>query len=91
VWEVELDRAGRTNDTGHRRIGQWLDGTREARKRLVAGTARYIIDDRLFEPFNFCSEFELRPIFVNDDMVDVIMSAGRADQRAAAKMGTLAT
>jgi len=41
-----------------------------------------IIDDRLFEPFNFRDEFELRPIFVNDDVVDVIMSPGRIGARA---------
>ncbi|MGN8138857.1 D-alanyl-D-alanine carboxypeptidase/D-alanyl-D-alanine-endopeptidase [Paraburkholderia sp. 22099] len=30
-----------------------------------------VIDDRLFQPFNFRDEFEVRPIFVNDDVVDV--------------------
>jgi D-alanyl-D-alanine carboxypeptidase len=33
-----------------------------------------IIDDRLFEPFNFRGEFDVRPIFVNDDVIDVIMN-----------------
>ncbi|MCI0453364.1 MAG: D-alanyl-D-alanine carboxypeptidase [Candidatus Dadabacteria bacterium] len=33
-----------------------------------------IIDDRLFEPFNFRGEFDVRPIFVNDDVVDVIIN-----------------
>jgi D-alanyl-D-alanine carboxypeptidase len=33
-----------------------------------------IIDDRLFEPFNFRGEFDVTPIFVNDDVVDVIMN-----------------
>jgi D-alanyl-D-alanine carboxypeptidase len=33
-----------------------------------------IIDDRLFAPFNFRGEFDVRPIFVNDDVVDVIMN-----------------
>jgi D-alanyl-D-alanine carboxypeptidase len=31
-----------------------------------------IIDDRLFEPFNFRGEFDVRPIFVNNDVVDVM-------------------
>lgn len=35
-----------------------------------------IIDDRLFEPFNFRDQFDVRPIFVNDDAVDVIMAPG---------------
>ncbi|ACD20557.1 D-alanyl-D-alanine carboxypeptidase/D-alanyl-D-alanine-endopeptidase [Paraburkholderia phytofirmans] len=30
-----------------------------------------VIDDRLFEPFDFRGEFNVRPIFVNDDVVDV--------------------
>jgi D-alanyl-D-alanine carboxypeptidase/D-alanyl-D-alanine-endopeptidase (penicillin-binding protein 4) len=33
-----------------------------------------IIDDRLFQPYLFREEFELRPIFVNDDCVDCIMT-----------------
>lgn len=37
-------------------------------------TGEIIIDDRLFEPFEFRDEFDVRPIFVNDDVVDVIMN-----------------
>ena len=39
-----------------------------------------VIDDRLFEPFNFRDQFDVRPIFVNDDVVDVTLaqSAGGA-------------
>ncbi len=33
-----------------------------------------VIDDRLWEPFPFRGEFDLRPIFVNDDCVDLIMN-----------------
>jgi D-alanyl-D-alanine carboxypeptidase/D-alanyl-D-alanine-endopeptidase (penicillin-binding protein 4) len=40
----------------------------------VAGDV--VIDDRLFEPFEFRSEFKVRPIFVNDDLVDVILRPG---------------
>jgi D-alanyl-D-alanine carboxypeptidase len=32
------------------------------------------IDDRLFEPFDFRGEFDVRPIFVNDDLVDVTLN-----------------
>jgi D-alanyl-D-alanine carboxypeptidase/D-alanyl-D-alanine-endopeptidase (penicillin-binding protein 4) len=35
-----------------------------------------IIDDRRFVPFNFRGEFDVRPIFVNDDLVDVIIEPG---------------
>ncbi len=37
-------------------------------------TGEIIIDDRLFEPFDFRDEFDVRPIFINDDVVDVIMN-----------------
>ncbi|MGH2349840.1 MAG: D-alanyl-D-alanine carboxypeptidase, partial [bacterium] len=33
-----------------------------------------IIDDRLFVPFNYRDEFDVRPIFVNDDAVDVTIT-----------------
>lgn len=39
--------------------------------RQIAGEV--IIDDRLFEHFNFRDEFKVSPIFVNDDVVDVII------------------
>ena len=38
-----------------------------------------IIDDRLFVPFNFRGEFEVRPIFVNDDVVDVMIEPDRQE------------
>ncbi|SAK46602.1 D-alanyl-D-alanine carboxypeptidase precursor [Caballeronia calidae] len=37
-----------------------------------------VIDDRLFEPFNFRDEFFVRPVFVNDDVVDVLIGQGGA-------------
>ncbi|TFG76811.1 MAG: hypothetical protein E4H21_05335 [Thermodesulfobacteriales bacterium] len=37
-------------------------------------TGEIIVDDRLFEPFEFRGEFDVRPIFVNDDLVDVIIN-----------------
>ncbi len=41
-----------------------------------------IIDDRLFEPFDFRGEFKVSPIFVNDDVVDVIINPGKVNQNA---------
>lgn len=41
-----------------------------------------VIDDRLFDPFNFRDEFNVRPIFrpifVNDDVIDTIIGQGSA-------------
>ncbi len=42
-----------------------------------------VIDDRLFQPFNFRDELDVRPIFVNDNVVDVSISPG--------SVGSLAT
>jgi D-alanyl-D-alanine carboxypeptidase len=33
-----------------------------------------VIDDRLFVPYEFMEEFDIRPIFVNDDCVDIIIN-----------------
>lgn len=41
-----------------------------------------IIDDRLFQPFNFRQEFDLRPIFVNDNLVDIMMRPAAAGAKA---------
>jgi len=38
----------------------------------VAGEV--VIDDRLFEPFSFQGEYDVRPIFVNDNVVDAIIT-----------------
>lgn len=37
--------------------------------KKIAGDV--VVDDRLFQPFNFRGEFNVRPIFVNDDVVDL--------------------
>jgi len=36
-------------------------------------TGEIIVDDRLFKPFNFREEFDVKPIFVNDDVVDLVI------------------
>lgn len=56
-----------------------LAGYRElARQVAESGITRIkgdvVIDDRLFEPFLFRDEFEVTPIFVNDDVVDVSLT-----------------
>ncbi|HJU17104.1 MAG TPA: D-alanyl-D-alanine carboxypeptidase [Stellaceae bacterium] len=40
---------------------------------ITAITGDVAIDDRLFQPFSFRNEFYVRPIFVNDDVVDLII------------------
>ena len=58
---------------------------RLARAVRSAGITRIegevIVDDRLFQPFDFRGQFELRPIFVNDDAVDLAITAGRVTHR----------
>lgn len=46
----------------------------------VAGNV--VIDDRLFQPFNFRDEFKVRPIFVNDDVVDLTINPTTPGQPA---------
>ncbi|AMP93988.1 D-alanyl-D-alanine carboxypeptidase/D-alanyl-D-alanine-endopeptidase [Legionella pneumophila] len=41
-----------------------------------------VIDDRLFDPFNFRSEFDVTPIFINDDVVDVVILPGLINDKA---------
>ncbi|HEY1428809.1 MAG TPA: D-alanyl-D-alanine carboxypeptidase [Candidatus Tumulicola sp.] len=41
-------------------------------------TGNVVIDDRLFKPYFFRGQFNIRPIFVNDDVVDVSMGPGGA-------------
>ena len=41
-----------------------------------------VIDDRLFKPFNFRGEFDVKPIFVNDDVVDVIIDPANLGELA---------
>jgi D-alanyl-D-alanine carboxypeptidase/D-alanyl-D-alanine-endopeptidase (penicillin-binding protein 4) len=53
---------------------------RLARAVKAAGITRVdgevIVDDRLFKPFNFRGQFAVRPIFVNDDVVDLTITPG---------------
>lgn len=41
-----------------------------------------IIDDRLFEPFNFRDQFYVTPIFVNDDVIDIKINPGEISEPA---------
>jgi D-alanyl-D-alanine carboxypeptidase len=53
-----------------------LAGYIELAKQVAASgvkevTGDVVIDDRLFQPFNFRGQFDVRPIFVNGDLVDL--------------------
>ena len=45
-------------------------------------TGDLVIDDRLFQPYLFREEFKVRPIFVNDDVVDLIINPGKVNDHA---------
>jgi D-alanyl-D-alanine carboxypeptidase len=45
-------------------------------------TGDVIIDDRLFQPFDFREQFSVRPIFVNDDVVDASIEPTGLGKRA---------
>jgi D-alanyl-D-alanine carboxypeptidase len=45
-----------------------------AHRGITRITGDVVIDDRLFQPFFFRGQFDLRPIFVNDDMVDLTIN-----------------
>jgi D-alanyl-D-alanine carboxypeptidase len=58
-----------------------LQGYKDLAKQIADSgvkriTGEVIIDDRLFPPYLFREEFDVKPIFVNDDVVDVIANPG---------------
>jgi D-alanyl-D-alanine carboxypeptidase len=57
-----------------------------ARQVSASGITRIagdvVIDDRLFQPFNFRGQFDVRPMFVNDDVVDLTIDPTTAGNRA---------
>lgn len=64
-----------------------LTGFEQLAKQVAAAGVKEVrgnvaIDDQLFVPFNFRDEFDVRPIFVNDDVVDVTIEPSIAAQPA---------
>jgi len=45
-------------------------------------TGDVVIDDRLWVPFHFRQQFDVRPIFVNDDCVDLLINPAALGARA---------
>ena len=56
---------------GYRKLAR---AVRAAGISRIAGNV--VVDDRLFQPFKFRGEFNVKPIFVNDDLVDLSMTPG---------------
>lgn len=48
--------------------------------KKIAGDV--IVDDRLFQPFEFRGEFKVTPIFINDDLVDLRINPAKAGSAA---------
>lgn len=63
---------------GYRELAQSVS---KAGIRAVDG--QVVIDDRLFQPFNFRDQFQANPVFVNDNLIDVQMSPTAVGQLAA--------
>jgi D-alanyl-D-alanine carboxypeptidase len=64
-----------------------LAGYAELARQVAASGIRKIdgdvvIDDRLFQPFNFRGQFNVTPIFVNDDVVDLTINPTAAGNAA---------
>lgn len=58
-----------------------LQGYKDLAKQIADSgvtriTGEIIIDDRLFQPYLFRKEFDVKPIFVNDDVIDIIADPG---------------
>lgn len=66
-----------------------------ARQVAQAGIRRVlgdvVIDDRLFRPYLFRDEFKLRPIFVNDNVVDVAINPTNVGDAAAVTVRPLSS
>lgn len=53
-----------------------------AQQGITRVTGDVIIDDRLFQPFDFREQLYVRPIFVNDDVVDASIQPTHVGKRA---------
>lgn len=62
---------------GYRKLAQQV-----AASGIKRVQGEVVVDDRLFQPFNFRDEFQATAIFVNDDVVDLSLSPGPVGARA---------
>ncbi|MGI8770797.1 MAG: D-alanyl-D-alanine carboxypeptidase/D-alanyl-D-alanine-endopeptidase [Acidobacteriaceae bacterium] len=79
----ESDSLGNSELTAPNPLAGYIALARQvAAAKIKKITGDVIIDDRLFQPFFFRGEFNVRPIFVNDDVVDLTINPTRAGERA---------
>jgi D-alanyl-D-alanine carboxypeptidase len=62
-----------------------------AQQGITRITGDVIIDDRLFQPFDFREQFDVRPIFVNDDVVDASIQPTHVGKRAQVEVRPLSS
>jgi len=68
----EADSLGNATLTKPNPLAGYIELAQQVAKSGVKEiTGNIIIDDRLFQPFNFRGQFDVRPIFVNGDLVDL--------------------
>ena len=68
----EADSLGNATLTSPNPLAGYIDlALQVAKSGVKEVTGNVVIDDRLFQPFNFRGQFDVRPIFVNGDLVDL--------------------
>jgi D-alanyl-D-alanine carboxypeptidase len=68
----EADSLGNATLVKPNPLAGYIDLAKQvARSGVKEVTGDVVIDDRLFQPFNFRGQFDVRPIFVNGDLVDL--------------------
>jgi D-alanyl-D-alanine carboxypeptidase len=68
----EADSLGNATLTKPNPLAGYIELAQQVAKSGVKEiTGNVVIDDRLFQPFNFRGQFDVRPIFVNGDLVDL--------------------
>ncbi len=68
----EADSLGNASLTKTNPLAGYIELAKQvARSGVKEVTGDVVIDDRLFQPFDFRGQFDVRPIFVNGDLVDL--------------------
>lgn len=82
----EADALGNSGLTKPDPLAGYFDLARQVRHSGIKSiTGNVVIDGRLFQPFNFRGQFDVRPIFVNDDVVDLMINPSTVAQHALVK------
>ena len=79
----EADSLGNATLTKPNPLAGYIELAQQVAKSGVKEiTGNVIIDDRLFQPFNFRGQFDVKPIFVNGDLVDLSIRPTSPDKPA---------